>query len=75
MIETASADISPAALVDLFSREGIMIRQGSYHTEQFGDHFIKVSTSVPEDWARCFCEHLPLLVEQAHGIKNIEAQF
>ncbi|NYT71896.1 pyridoxal phosphate-dependent aminotransferase [Halomonas sp. QX-2] len=75
VIETASADISPAALVDLFSREGIMIRQGSYHTEQFGDHFIKVSTSVPEDWARCFCEHLPLLVEQAHGIKNIEAQF
>ncbi len=27
-----------------------MIRQGTYHTERFGDRFIKVSTTVPAEW-------------------------
>lgn len=75
VIETSGADVLPAALVELFGREGIMIRQGSYHTAQFGDRFIKVSTSVPEDWAKRFCEHLPQLVEQARGIKSTGQQF
>ncbi len=46
---------------------GILIRQGAYHTPTFGHRFIKVSTTVPEEWAHEFCELLPRLAEAARG--------
>ena len=45
-----------------------MIRHGDYHTEQFGDRFIKVSTSTPCEWVEEFCAALPESVEQAKDI-------
>jgi len=44
-----------------------MIRQGAYHTPNFGDRFIKVSTSVPTAWVQEFVDLLPTLVEQVRG--------
>jgi hypothetical protein len=44
-----------------------MIRQGTYHTARFGHRFVKVSTSVPEQWAREFCELLPQVTEEVRG--------
>ena len=52
-----------------------MIRQGTYHTERFGDRFIKISTSVPTEWADTLCEKLPALVERARTLNDVEAQF
>lgn len=49
VIETT--DVRPEALVEAARRHGIMIRQGTYHTARFGDRFIKISTSVPAEWA------------------------
>ncbi len=75
VIETVGAGIRPEALVAAAKRQGIMIRQGTYHTERFGDRFIKVSTSVPAEWAEVFCDKLPALVEEARRLNDVEAQF
>jgi len=68
LVETVGAGIRPEALVAAYQNEGVMIRQGSYHTKQFGDRFVKVSLTVPESWADRFCELLPAMVEKARSI-------
>jgi aspartate aminotransferase len=68
VIETIDAGIRPEALVAAYQTEGIMIRQGTYHTKQFGERFVKVSLTVPEEWADRFCELLPQMVELARTI-------
>jgi hypothetical protein len=47
-----------------------MIRQGSYHTPRFGHRFVKIATTVPEEWADTLAELLPAMVERARRIKN-----
>ncbi|WP_029004441.1 pyridoxal phosphate-dependent aminotransferase [Azorhizobium doebereinerae] len=75
VVETIGAGIKPEALVEAARRENMMIRQGTYHTERFGDRFVKVSTSVPEAWVDTFCDRLPALVAQARTLNDIGAQF
>ncbi|OZI60686.1 pyridoxal phosphate-dependent aminotransferase [Bordetella genomosp. 11] len=65
VMETVDAGIRPEALVAAFQTQGVMIRQGTYHTKRFGDRFVKISLTVPEAWADRFCELLPEMVEQA----------
>jgi aspartate/methionine/tyrosine aminotransferase len=68
IVETVDAGISPEQLVAAYQTEKIMIRQGTYHTKRFGSRFVKVSLTVPEDWADKFCDLLPAMVEKARGI-------
>lgn len=75
VIETVAAGIRPEALVEAARREGMMIRQGTYHTARFGDRFIKVSTSVPGPWAERFASLLPRLVDSARALNDVPAQF
>lgn len=75
VIETLSAGVKPEALVAAYQQEGVMIRQGTYHTKRFGDRFVKVSLTVPEAWAAKFCELLPAMVERARGLEVSDAQF
>lgn len=70
IIETSEAGISPEALVAAYSEHNIMIRQGVYHTKAFGDQFVKVSLTVPEEWVDEFCELLPRMVEQAQALQQ-----
>lgn len=65
VIETEKAGIAPVALVAEYQKKDIMIRQGAYHTKSFGDRFIKVSVSVPEEWAQKFVDLLPDMIEKA----------
>ena len=44
-----------------------MIRQGAYHTPNFGDRFVKVSLSVPKEWAEEFANLLPSMIERARA--------
>lgn len=67
VIETAGSGVSPEALVAEYQKHNIMIRQGAYHTPNFGDRFVKVSTSVPAEWVEEFVALLPDLVERARG--------
>lgn len=75
VIETLAAGVRPEALVAAAKREGIMIRQGTYHTERFGDRFIKVSTTVPAEWVDTLCAKLPELVATAKTLNDVDAQF
>lgn len=68
IIETVDAGISPEQLVAAYQTEKIMIRQGTYHTKRFGSRFVKVSLTVPEEWADRFCELLPSMVEKARTV-------
>ncbi len=68
IVETVDAGLRPEALVAAYQQEGVMIRQGAYHTKRFGERFVKVSLTVPEPWADRFCELLPAMVERARGI-------
>jgi len=68
VIETLEAGIKPEALVAAYQTQGVMIRQGAYHTKRFGHRFVKVSLTVPEAWADRFCELLPEMVELARTI-------
>lgn len=67
VIETHKAGLAPEALVAEYQKHDIMIRQGAYHTPNFGDRFVKVSTSVPAEWAEEFAALLPDLIERARG--------
>ncbi len=73
VIETGA--LKPEALVEAANREGIMIRQGAYHTARFGHRFVKVSTSVPRDWAEKLADRLPSLVETARSLNDLPPQF
>lgn len=70
VVECIEAGITPEALCQAFRPEGIMIRQGSYHTPRFGHRFVKIATTVPEDWVDTLCELLPAMVERARGINK-----
>ncbi len=75
IIECHAAGVRPEALVAAFAEHGIMIRQGAYHTPHFGDRFVKVSLTVPREWAEAFAEHLPGAVERARGQNEPVALF
>ncbi|CAH1654169.1 MULTISPECIES: pyridoxal phosphate-dependent aminotransferase [unclassified Chelatococcus] len=75
VLETVTTGVAPEAIVEAARREGVMIRQGRYHTAAFGDRFIKVSTSVPGDWAERFCEGLPRYIETARTLNDVPALF
>lgn len=67
VLETLGAGVSPEALVAEYQKHKIMIRQGAYHTPTFGDRFVKVSVSVPQEWVQEFVDLLPTLIERARG--------
>ena len=75
VIECQEAGIRPEALVKTLAEDGIMIRQGAYHTPNFGDRFVKVSLSVPRDWVQAFVDRLPSAVERARGQNDSVALF
>jgi histidinol-phosphate aminotransferase len=75
VLETIAAGVRPEALVECYRRQGIMIRQGTYHTQRFGDRFVKVSTSVPSAWVEKFCALLPEMVAQARTLNDLPPQF
>jgi histidinol-phosphate aminotransferase len=75
VLETVAAGIRPEALVECYRRQGIMIRQGTYHTQRFGDRFVKVSTSVPSPWVEKFCTLLPEMISQARALNDLPPQF
>ena len=75
VMECIDAGVKPEALCQVFREQGIMIRQGTYHTQTFGHRFVKVSTTVPEEWVDAFCELLPAMVDKARALRDIDPLF
>lgn len=70
IIECDKAGVRPEAICAMLAKHNILVRQGSYHTKAFGDRFIKVSVSVPQEWVEEFCARLPAAVEEARGMNE-----
>lgn len=70
VIECEQAGVRPEAVCSVLSRHNIMVRHGAYHTETFGDRFIKVSTSTPRAWVEELCALLPTSIEEARGMSD-----
>lgn len=68
IVECFEAGLRPEALVAAYGEQKILIRQGGYHTPNFGDRFVKVSTSVPRAWAEEFVRLLPAMIDRARGL-------
>lgn len=75
IVEINSPEISPESLTKSFLEKNIMIRQGSYHSEKFGHKFVKISLTVPTDWAESFAHFLPDRIISAKNINNVNDLF
>jgi histidinol-phosphate aminotransferase len=75
VVECEAAGLRPEAIVSAFAEHGIQIRQGAYHTPRFGHRFIKVSTTVPLEWADRFAATLPAAVERARRLADLPPLF
>ena len=53
-VDVSEAGWSADALCAAMLGHDVFIRPGSYQSPQFGTRFVKVSTSVPEQWAQRF---------------------
>jgi aspartate/methionine/tyrosine aminotransferase len=75
VLEVIDAGITPEALCMAYQEKKIMIRQGTYHTPKFGHRFVKISTTVPEEWADLFANLLPEMVDKARTIRDVKELF
>ncbi|MBX3582924.1 MAG: pyridoxal phosphate-dependent aminotransferase [Rhizobiaceae bacterium] len=75
VIETGGAGVTPEALVAAYQARNIMIRQGAYHTPNFGDRFVKVSTTVPSGWVQEFVDLMPEMLAEARNAQGAPQLF
>lgn len=75
VIECDALGIRPEALATAYRERDIMIRHGAYHTPTFGDRFVKVSLSVPKQWAEEFADLLPAMIERARSVNESSKVF
>lgn len=75
VVECEGTGLKPEAIVHALAEFGIQVRQGSYHTQRFGHRFIKVSLSVPREWADVFAAVLPEALGNARELKDLPPLF
>jgi aspartate/methionine/tyrosine aminotransferase len=75
IVEINSGSFSPESLTRSFLEKNIMIRQGKYHSEKFGHKFVKISLSVPTEWAKSFSDYLPDRVNAAKNFNDDTSLF
>jgi aspartate/methionine/tyrosine aminotransferase len=64
-IDLSGAGVSPDAVEErlLFDHK-VHVRAGGYLSRRFGERFVRLSFSVPEEQCRRFCEAFPAVVEE-----------
>ena len=65
IIEIEDKEITPEAISSCYAEHKILVRQGSYHTKKFGNKFVKVSLSVPKEWADEFINLFPSIITKS----------
>jgi len=74
-MDVFEAGITPEKLVAAYAEQGIMIRQGGYHTKRYAERFVKISTTVPRPWMARFCDTLPAMVERARAMNDVPVSY
>ncbi len=67
IIEIEDEEITPEAISSCYAEHKILVRQGSYHTKKFGNKFVKVSLSVPKEWADEFINLFPSIITKSRN--------
>ena len=67
IIEIEDEEITPEAISSCYAEHKILVRQGSYHTKKFGNKFVKVSLSVPKEWADEFINLFPSIITRSRN--------
>jgi len=75
IVECDGTGLKPEAIVHALAEFGIQVRQGAYHTPRFGHRFIKVSLTVPREWADVFAAVLPEAIGHARELKDLPPLF
>lgn len=75
VVECGESGLRPEAIVWALGERGIQVRQGAYHTQRFGNRFVKVSVSVPREWAEAFAQELPAAVRRAREPRALPPLF
>ena len=52
------------AVVRAVLDEGFVIRSGNYTSDLYGPNFVRVTTTVPDDDVRRFCDALPKALDR-----------
>ena len=65
VIDIAECGVSPQAVQDaLLYDHQVFVRAGNYVSERFGDHFVRVSFSLPTSDVEQFAKHFPRVMER-----------
>ncbi len=64
-IDISRAGGEPGRFCAFCLERDILVRQGRYHSQVYGDRFVKVSTTVPEAWIGTFCDLIGEALERS----------
>ena len=62
-IDLSGAGISPKDMSNYLLKRKIFTREGEYTSNLFGDNYLRISYSIPEEQVKVFCEEFPKAVE------------
>ncbi len=62
-IDVSGAGISPKDMSNYLLKRKIFTREGEYTSNLFGDNYLRISYSIPEEQIKVFCEEFPKAVE------------
>jgi len=63
-VDCVDSGVSANAISEELLRRGIFVRTSDYHSDLLKDVFLKISTTVPEEWAHQLAEELPRVLEK-----------
>ncbi|MGL6297564.1 MAG: pyridoxal phosphate-dependent aminotransferase [Methanobacteriaceae archaeon] len=63
-IDISATGISPNELAEALLERKIFARQGEYTSKLFGDKYLRVSFSIPEDEVKVFCTEFPNVIRE-----------
>lgn len=55
-IDLSGVNINPKTMADYLLEKKVFTREGSYTSKLFGDRYLRVSFSIPEEEVKIFCE-------------------
>ncbi len=66
-VDCKESGISANVFADELLQRKVFVRTSDYHSDNLKDVFLKISTTVPEEWVHTFCIELPKVLEEAAG--------
>jgi histidinol-phosphate/aromatic aminotransferase/cobyric acid decarboxylase-like protein len=66
-VDCQESGCSANTIADELLKSGFFIRTSDYHSETLKDLFLKISTTVPENWVERFCDEFPRVFEKCAG--------